>query len=221
MLRKVVVLKMLSNATLDSVYDVRKREVRETVRYFHERVGSPVNIGEQMFLAVLNIITNMMWGGTLKGSERSSLGAEFRQVVNGMTVLLGTPNVSDFFPGLARFDLQGVEKKMTALAKQFDEIFETVIGKRLKMEEEEGGDGGKLGSSNKDFLQFLLKVKDEEDAKTPLTMTGLKALLMVRHLASVLSFLIKTKILTTAMVNYLPSHRRTWWWVELTHHPTQ
>lgn len=35
-------------------------------------------------------------------------------------------------------------------------------------------------SRNKnDFLQFLLKVKDESDSKTPLTMVQLKALLMV------------------------------------------
>lgn len=139
MLRKVCALKMLSNATLDSVYELRKREVRETVRYFRSRDGSPVNVGEQMFLTVLNVITTMMWGGTIEGNDREKLGAEFRLLVSEITALLGTPNVSDFFPVLAPFDLQGLEKRMKMLTQKFDRIFETVIAKRLKLEEEKDG----------------------------------------------------------------------------------
>ncbi|XP_075642297.1 geraniol 8-hydroxylase-like [Castanea sativa] len=172
MLRKVCVIKMLSNTTLDSVYELRRKQVRETVGYFYRRVGSPVNIGEQMFLTVMNVITNMMWGGTVEGEERSSLGAEFKEVVSEMTELLGKPNISDFFPGLARFDLQGIKKKMDGLAKQFDRIFDVMINQRLKIDKEGGS------KDSKDFLQFLLKWKDEGDSKTPMTMIHLKALLM-------------------------------------------
>ncbi|KAH0973858.1 hypothetical protein GBA52_015757 [Prunus armeniaca] len=74
MLRKVCVLKMLSNTTLDSVYELRRKQLRETVGYFYSRVGSPVNVGEQMFLNVLNVITNMLWGGTVEGDERAGAG---------------------------------------------------------------------------------------------------------------------------------------------------
>ncbi|KAK0587506.1 hypothetical protein LWI29_024033 [Acer saccharum] len=173
MLRKVCVLKMLSNTTLDSVYDLRRRQLRETVGYMYNRVGSPVNIGEQMFLTILNVITNMLWGGTVQGNERSNLGAEFRHVVSEMTRLLGTPNLSDFYPGLARFDLQGVVKKMNGLARKFDEIFDVMIDQRLKIDGEGGNKAG-----DKDFLQFLLNLKEEGDSKTPLTITHVKALLM-------------------------------------------
>lgn len=170
MLRKVCVLKMLSNTTLDSVYDRRRAEVRKTVGYLHSRVGSPVNVGEQMFLTVLNVITNMMWGAGVEGEERERLGAEFREVVAEMVGLLGKPNVSDFFPGLARFDLQGVVKDMNNLVPRFDGIFEKMIGERVKKEEE---------NESKDFLQFLLNLKEEGDSKTPFTNTHVKALLMV------------------------------------------
>lgn len=170
MLRRVCVREMLSNAALDSVYTLRFREVRNVVGYFYSQAGSEVNIGEQLFLTVLNVITNMMWGGSVKsGEERRSLGSEFRQVVAEMTGLLGLPNLSDFYPGLARFDLQGVEKKMKVLAKKLDVIFEKMINQRKEM----GGEG------STDFLQFLLKLnKDEGDAKVPFTMAHVKALLM-------------------------------------------
>ncbi|KAH0973860.1 hypothetical protein GBA52_015759 [Prunus armeniaca] len=42
MLRKVCMLKMLSNTTLDSVYELRRTQLRETVGYFYSRVGSAV-----------------------------------------------------------------------------------------------------------------------------------------------------------------------------------
>ncbi|XP_052210696.1 flavonoid 3'-monooxygenase CYP75B137-like [Diospyros lotus] len=177
MLRKVCVREMLSNASMDSVYALRRRELRRTINYIYRRRGSPVNIGEKMFLNVLNVITNMLWGGTVKGEERGSLGAEFRTVVAEITELLGKPNISDFFPGLAPFDLQGIRKQLKGLTRRFDRIFEVMIDQRLDMEEGKG-DGDK---ETKDFLQLLLKLKQEGDSgetKTPLTMTHIKALLM-------------------------------------------
>ena len=40
MLRKVCVLNLLSNTTLDSVYTLRRKQVREAVGYLYSRVGS-------------------------------------------------------------------------------------------------------------------------------------------------------------------------------------
>ncbi|KAL6181955.1 hypothetical protein ACLB2K_048602 [Fragaria x ananassa] len=171
MLRKVCVLKMLSNTTLDSVHELRLRQVRRTVGLIYCRVGSPVDVGEKMFLSVLNMITNMLWGGTVQ-EETSGIAAEFRKVVSEGTELLAKPNVSDFYPGLARFDLQGVVKQMEGLGKRIDDIFERVIDQRLRMEKE----GAK--EESKDFLTFLLRLKDEGDSKVPFTMTHLKALFM-------------------------------------------
>lgn len=174
MLRKVCVLKMLSNSTLDSVYELRRREVRNIISYIYGKPGSPINVGEQTFLTILNVVTSMLWGGTVPGEERGRLGAEFRRVVADMTELLGAPNISDFFPALARFDLQGLVKKMSGLAPKFDQIFDRMIEKQSSVD----ALGDRAGASSKDFLQFLLRVKDEGDVKTPLTMTQIKALLM-------------------------------------------
>ncbi|KAB5573692.1 hypothetical protein DKX38_000886 [Salix brachista] len=177
MIRKVCVLKMLSNSTLDSVYGLRRREVQNTVAYMYSKVGSPINVGEQTFLTILNVVTSMLWGGTVQGEERGRLGAEFRRAVADMTELLGAPNISDFFPALARFDLQGLGRKMSGLATRFDQIFDRMIEKQLNFDAL-GDREGASSSECKDFLQFLLKVKDEGDVKTPLSMTHIKALLM-------------------------------------------
>ncbi|KAG5592999.1 hypothetical protein H5410_043513 [Solanum commersonii] len=153
MLRKVCVRDMLSSSTLDSVYALRRRELRQSINYFYNKAGSPVNVGEQRFLTMLNVITSMLWGSTVKGEERSSLGAEFRHVVTEIVEL-------------------GVTKKMKVLAKRFDKIFESIIDQRQKL------DRNGVCHESKNFLQVLLKLKDEADPKIPLTMTEIKALLM-------------------------------------------
>ncbi|KAK6791820.1 hypothetical protein RDI58_010901 [Solanum bulbocastanum] len=131
----------------------------------------------KMFLTVLNVMTSMLWGGTVKGEERARLGAEFRHAVTKISELIGTPNVSDFYPGLAWFDLQGLTKKVKVLVNRFDKIFKSKIDQRQKMDRNsEMGTG--VGQESKDFLQVLLKLKDEADSKMPLTMTELKAFLM-------------------------------------------
>ncbi|PKI56175.1 hypothetical protein CRG98_023443 [Punica granatum] len=124
----------------------------------------------------------MLWAGTMKGDERDTLGAEFKNAVGELMELLGMPNISDFFPGLAWFDLQGIQKRVKVLAGQFDRIFEAVLSQRLGNEKE----GGQTTveeikqslEKEKDFLEFLLELKDGEDGKTPLTLIEIKALLM-------------------------------------------
>ncbi|KAI9111021.1 hypothetical protein K1719_017896 [Acacia pycnantha] len=63
----------------------------------------------------------MMWGETVKNSKRTVVGAEFMEAVSGIKEMLGMPTVSDFFPGLSWFDLQGLERKITDLAKKLDD----------------------------------------------------------------------------------------------------
>ncbi|WMV07733.1 hypothetical protein MTR67_001118 [Solanum verrucosum] len=172
MLRKVCVRDMLNCSALDSAYSLRRRELRQSINYLYSQKGLPVNVGEQNFLNVLNVITSMLWGGTVKGEERASVGAEFRHVVTEMAELVSIPNLSDFYPGLACFDFQGVVKKMKVLVKRFDKIFDNMIDQRQKL------DRNGVGQESKDVLQVLLKLKDEADAKMPLTMIELKALLM-------------------------------------------
>ncbi|KAH7668429.1 Cytochrome P450 E-class group I protein [Dioscorea alata] len=180
MLRKVCVREMLSKASLDGVYKLRRREMRAMVVDLKNSSGKAVDVGDQMFLTVMNVITSTLWGGTVEGEEgRSAVGKEFREVVSEITELLGQPNLSDFFQRLRWMDLQGIERKMKKYLQRFDGIFKRIIEKKKKKEGDEGG--------VKDFLDFMLKLEKEgaDDANkssttttTTFTMTHVKALLM-------------------------------------------
>ncbi|XP_074561719.1 flavonoid 3'-monooxygenase CYP75B137-like [Curcuma longa] len=176
MLRRVCVREMLGPAGLDAVYALRRREVRASVERIRSRAGSAVDVGVEMFLATMNVVTRTLWGSTLEdgdeGDERSiEVGREFRKLVAEITELLGRPNVSDFFPAVAWMDLQGIQRQMRMLLRRFDQIFEEII-KMRKRKQQDGGRG-------EDFLEMMLRLEKEGgDGKTPFTMTNVKALLM-------------------------------------------
>ncbi|CAL9126924.1 unnamed protein product, partial [Musa textilis] len=87
----------------------------------------------------------------------------------------GAPNVSDFFPALARFDLQGIQRQMHILLERFDRIFESIIERRKRRLEE----GGRKMHGGDDFLDRMLRLEAAGgDDRTPFTMTNVKALLM-------------------------------------------
>lgn len=178
MLRKVCVRDMLCSATLDEFYTYRRREIRNTIKFLYDQKRVPVKVGEKMFLNVLDVITSMLWGGTIEGKERAIIGAEFKQAVSEMTQLLGNPNVSDFFPWLAWLDLQGMRKEMKVVAAKFDRIFDRIIEQRTQIDAAEVSAAGDGSKKSRDFLQVLLQLKGAADAKTPLTMKHIRALLL-------------------------------------------
>ncbi|XP_039166570.1 flavonoid 3'-monooxygenase-like [Eucalyptus grandis] len=109
-LRKLFVRQLMSNMSLDACYGLRRQEVRKALSDLYRKPGVPVDIGELALLILVNMVMGMLWGGTLQGEKGEAVASEFREVVAKLMVLLGSPNVSDFFPALAWLDLQGVER---------------------------------------------------------------------------------------------------------------
>ncbi|XP_042491060.1 3,9-dihydroxypterocarpan 6A-monooxygenase-like [Macadamia integrifolia] len=102
-------------------------------------------------------------------------------MIGELVALLGKTNVSDIFPILARFDLQGIERKAKEVMSWADTILDSVIEERLKMEavqeKKRSKDDDDVGS--KDYLGILLELnKQQGDDKAALSMKQLKALLL-------------------------------------------
>ncbi|GLT45177.1 hypothetical protein SLA2020_190290 [Shorea laevis] len=140
------------------------------VKDIHEKVGLSIDVGELTFLTVLSLTTSMLWGGALHGEERRRVGVEIKEAVVEIFELVGELNISDLFPALARFDLQGIQKKMRKFWLWLDGIFESLIENRMKNEESR--------EKTKDFLQLLLEMQQQGDEKTSLSLDQIKALLM-------------------------------------------
>ncbi|XP_022737742.1 7-ethoxycoumarin O-deethylase-like [Durio zibethinus] len=168
-LRKLVVREIMSNKSLDACYALRRREIRQMIKDIYGKVGSSVDLSEQIFLTTISVMISMLWGDSLNGEERSRLGIEFRKRLEEFVELIGAPNVSDLFPVLAAFDLQGIKSKTKKHLSWFYGIFESVIVHRTKGKKKEG---------SKDFLEQLLELNQRGDDKTSLSMKEMKALLL-------------------------------------------
>ncbi|KAK9069204.1 hypothetical protein SSX86_013320 [Deinandra increscens subsp. villosa] len=176
-LRKILVHEVLSNTNLEASRFYRTREVRKTIKDVHNMIGMPVDINEVSFSTVLNILTNIVWGkGMVAGSKHNNLTDEIRKVVTGVVEIAEGLNISDFFPMLARFDLQGVRRKMERQMKQFDRIFESTIEERTGSKSEKIGEEVKQDGT-KDLLEILLELKDDSTMPS-INMTQLKALVV-------------------------------------------
>ncbi|KAI7731246.1 hypothetical protein M8C21_007646 [Ambrosia artemisiifolia] len=173
-LRKISVHEMLSNKSLLATASVRREEVRKAVKNVFGKIGTKVNIRDIVFATETSLLTRTIWQG--KGVENNKLAAEIDAVASNMIHILGRVNLSDLFPILAWFDLQGVVRDMEKQRDRLDQLFDRIIEDRIESNLKNSHDEGE-----KDFLQILLNYKDEKDG-TPLNTIQIKSLLMVRFI---------------------------------------
>ncbi|XP_035549901.1 labd-13Z-ene-9,15,16-triol synthase, chloroplastic-like [Juglans regia] len=170
---------MLSNTNLDRSYALRREEVRKSIKNVYGKIGTPIDFGELAFLTVISAVMSMLWGGTQGGAEGVHFGAELKTLLADLMVVFGAPNVSDFFLVLARFDLQGYEKRAKSIFEWIERILDSVIEKRRNLvEAKEEGSGSLMNEQRKDFLQILLELTERDDAATSLSISQVKAVLM-------------------------------------------
>ncbi|KAF5812643.1 putative cytochrome P450 [Helianthus annuus] len=170
-LRKIFVHEMLSSNSLNKNSYFRTDEVRKTIKNVYSKIGTNVNIRDVSFVTGANVIRRMVWDETSYTGEKGvDLAADLQMVATNIIKLLGQPNLSDFFPTLAWFDLQGVERSMKKELKKAERIFASIIEDRIisnsKMSHEDEG--------KKDFLQILLDLEDQQE----LNNTQVKGLLL-------------------------------------------
>ncbi|XP_030468611.2 flavonoid 3'-monooxygenase CYP75B137-like [Syzygium oleosum] len=183
-LRKLFVRQLMSNRSLDAFYGLRRQAVRKALSDLYRKPGMPVDIGELAFLILVNTVMAMLWGGTLQGEKRKTVGTEFRKVIAKLMVLLGSPNVSDFFPALAWLDLQGVERDMKRVHQRLDAFIQSVVDcatqrRTNELFKQEKGESNS-NEQKKDFLQIFLDMEmNLEDNHSPMDKNRvLKAILV-------------------------------------------
>ncbi|XP_062005373.1 labd-13Z-ene-9,15,16-triol synthase, chloroplastic-like [Rosa rugosa] len=176
-LRKVFVGQMLSKINLDDGYALRKEEVHKFISHiYHDKIGTQTDLGEFAFSTVINATLGMLWGATLQGTD---FGEDYRKLVAEIVHLFAKPNISDYFPVLARFDIQGIERQAKKVQSAIDKILSCAIEERMKMLASVKNGGVQQKHERKDFLQFLLENNNNhEDGSTSFTVQQLKGLLL-------------------------------------------
>ncbi|KAJ9537275.1 hypothetical protein OSB04_030008 [Centaurea solstitialis] len=172
-LRKLLVHEALSNKNLKECSGFRRDAVRKMIRNVHGKMGSAIKLNEVVFSTEAEVVTRMMWDNSSNGND-DRVVAELHTLIPEINEILGQPNVSDVFPSLARFDLQGVGRHMKRCITKLERILTSIIDDRIESNFKKREDAVGV---KKDFLQILLELKDQKDA-TSINITQMKALLV-------------------------------------------
>ncbi|CAO2824457.1 unnamed protein product [Amaranthus hypochondriacus] len=165
-LKKIATIQLFTTQRLDASQHIRAKKVSDLMEYVTRcyQNGIRVDIGKAAFTTSLNLLSNTFFSMDMATHDSLS-SQEFKDLIWHVTEEIGRPNLSDYFPILRCFDLQGVYKRNSNNLNKMLNIFEEIINERLKTPND----------PKDDVLTTLLQlVKDNE-----LSLEEVKHLLMV------------------------------------------
>ena len=169
--RRICSTQMFTSQRLDFLQHFRHKKVHQLIAHINKYKGSPVDIGSLAFATTLNLISNTIFSLDTVDPDFET-AQEFKELVWKIMMDAGKPNVSDNFPILRWFDLQGVRRHVKGSYTRMHEIFDDIISKRLKHRETD------KTTRHGDFLDVLLDQVQEDG--TGFNIETIKPLIMVR-----------------------------------------
>ncbi|GAB2240842.1 hypothetical protein Droror1_Dr00021360 [Drosera rotundifolia] len=165
--RKISILELLSPKRVKSFHSVRMEEVANVCEVIASSRG-PVNISELMASLANSVICREAFG-------RKDFDEEYKfyELLNEVQEVLGTVNISDFFPWLGwTIKINGFEKKVEKVFKVLDRFYDELI--------EEHRDRSRIGadSSHMDFVDVLVAVQGDDKQAIKLTVDQIKGIIM-------------------------------------------
>ncbi|OIT31389.1 PREDICTED: geraniol 8-hydroxylase-like [Nicotiana attenuata] len=155
-LRKIMNSNIFSGNKLDANQHLRTKKIQELVDLCHKSAknGETVDIGRAAFTTSLNLLSNTIFSKDLTDPFSDS-AKEFKDLVWGIMVEAGKPNLVDYFPFLEKIDPQGIRRRMTGHFNKVLDLMSGLIDERLKER--------KLrNNANVDVLDALLNISPEE-----------------------------------------------------------
>ncbi|KAK6942666.1 Cytochrome P450 [Dillenia turbinata] len=153
LLRRLYNFELFTNRRMIETASLRRKCVDNMINMVWEeaqKCGS-VKIAEVAFLMAFNLQCQLVFCCDINELPHDGDKMEFFKLIATMTKLTASPNLSDFFPYLQRFDLQGIRRKMTKTLVRGLEIISAAVEQRI--EDKKNVD---RETRVKDFLDVLL-----------------------------------------------------------------
>ncbi|XP_057950576.1 (S)-N-methylcoclaurine 3'-hydroxylase isozyme 1-like [Malania oleifera] len=147
LLRTICRTELISHKALDSQIKLREKKVMEMVEFLGKNGGKAVNVGEIVFATAFNILGHVMFSRDLVDFQGRGMGGEMKELITRILELISSPNISDFYPIVGRWDVQGIRKKTHETFRSVFTIWDCIITERREQTKD---------SRPGDFLDFLL-----------------------------------------------------------------
>ncbi|XP_055806263.1 geraniol 8-hydroxylase-like [Solanum dulcamara] len=153
-LRKILNSHIFSINKLDATQHLRYKKMEDLIVYCQRssEIGEAVDIGGAIFRTMLNLLSNTLFSRDLVDPYENS-GEEFKDLVEGLMIDMGKPNLVDYFPVLKIVDPQGLRRYNSHFGKLL-KFFHGLINERLELRKLKG-------KNTNDVLDTLLTASED------------------------------------------------------------
>ncbi|KAH7565823.1 hypothetical protein JRO89_XS08G0022400 [Xanthoceras sorbifolium] len=153
---------------------MRKEELDLLIEYVKEAAlsGIAVDLSAKVGALSADMTCRMLFGKKYMEEEFDERG--FKAVMDETMELLATFNLADYIPQIASLDLQGLRKRMKAVAEVFDVFFEKVIDEHVQSRDE---------NRTKDFVDLMLSFMGSEETYYRIDRDHIKTIILVKSSA--------------------------------------
>ncbi|KAK1371694.1 Cytochrome P450, family 71, subfamily B, polypeptide 37 [Heracleum sosnowskyi] len=168
-MRKLCTLELFSNLKINTFQALRKRELAELVNILEQAAQEhvAVDISTRITSLTSDISCQMVFGKKFENKEFDERG--FKGVIEEGMKMAVAFNLGDYFPYIGALDLQGLTKKMKAIAKVWDQFFEKILDEH---------DQPKEHGQTKDFVDTMLGIMKSGESEFEFDRSHVKAILM-------------------------------------------
>ncbi|KAK8684898.1 hypothetical protein V6N13_040912 [Hibiscus sabdariffa] len=170
-MRKMCTLELLSNHKIASFGLMRKQELDLLVRRIREAAsaGVAVDLSSEVTSFGTDVACRMVIG---KKYNRDDLGRKrFEATIREGMQIAAAFNLADYIPQIRGLDLQGLTKRMKAIAKDWDDFLEKIIDEHVRSKDE---------NRVKDFVDVMLGfIGSEETHEYRVERDTIKAIILV------------------------------------------
>ncbi|PIA28666.1 hypothetical protein AQUCO_06800086v1 [Aquilegia coerulea] len=166
--RKLCTLELLSTLKIESFKAMRREELGSFIESLKEasRAHLEVNLSAKV-LALSTDMSCMMVFGKKYIHNDNKIG--FHAVVQEGMQLAAIFNIADYIPYIGALDIQGLAKRMKAVSKVFDDMFEKIIDEHVH-----AGDKG----HQRDFVDVMLSFMESKENEFQIDRSNIKAIIL-------------------------------------------
>ncbi|WOH06506.1 hypothetical protein DCAR_0625934 [Daucus carota subsp. sativus] len=200
-MKKVCMSELLGGRTLNLLQPVRHCEVKTLVNALLQKAktGEVVDVGCELMRLTNNVISRMIM--RVRCSEDEDEAVEVKRLIKDVSDALGKFNLSDHIWFCKNLDLQGMKKKLHEIRRRYDIMMERIIEEHrdTRRKKIENGDDG---DADKDLLDILLDISEDESLEIRLSMENIKAFILDIFAAGTDTSAITTEWALAELINH-------------------
>ncbi|KAK2985112.1 hypothetical protein RJ640_022990 [Escallonia rubra] len=123
---------LFSAKAIESQAELREKKVRELMHFLISKEGETIKIREIVYTAAFNMLSNMLFSMDFEDFEGKGIGEGMREYQTKYIQTAAVPQLSDLFPILGTWDIQGVYSKLMPIFYQICAAWSDILKERRK-----------------------------------------------------------------------------------------